>query len=104
MEQALHATVPGAGLKFSFAGRGLVLGFDFGRLSSEVRYRVDGGDWQTTSRDRPAWAGDSGWYRPVVVSDALLPGRHDFELETLAIPVPGGSGTVTTIGLIGVIH
>jgi hypothetical protein len=39
-----------------------------------------------------------------VVSDALLPGRHYFELETLAVPVSGGSGTVTTIGLIGVIH
>jgi len=102
--QALHTTVPGARLKFSFTGRGLVLGFDFGRLSGEVRYRIDGGAWQTTARDRPAWAGDSGWYRPLVVSDALRSGRHDFELETLAVPVAGGSGTVTTIGLIGVIH
>jgi hypothetical protein len=104
MSRALHSTVPGARLKFSFTGRGLVLGLDFGRLSGELRYRVDGGAWQTTARDRPAWAGDSGWYRPLVVSDALAPGNHDFELEALAVPVTGGSGTVTTIGLIGIIH
>lgn len=104
MNQVLHTTVPGARLQVSFAGRGLMLGFDFGRLSSEVRYRVDGGPWQTTERDRPAWAGDSGWFRPWLVSDALPAGHHHFELETLSVPVPGGCGTVTTIGLIGVIH
>lgn len=104
MSQALHTTVPGAVLKIAFEGRGLMLGFDFGRLAGEVSYRVDGGSWQDTQRDRPAWAGDSGWFRPTVVTDALPAAAHELELKTLAVPVPGGCGSVTTLGLIGVIH
>jgi hypothetical protein len=104
LTRALHSTAPGSAMRFSFTGRGLVLAFDFGRLSSEVRYRIDGAPWITTQRDRPAWAGDSGWLRPVVVGDALAEGTHSLELETLAVPVLGGLGTVTTIGLIGVIE
>lgn len=104
LNRVLRSTVPGAGLKFNFTGRGLVLGFDFGRLSGEVRYRVDGGAWQTTERDRPAWAGDSGWLRPTVITDELPPGEHVCELESVSAPFAGGCGTVTTIGLIGIIH
>lgn len=104
MDRALTTSVPGATLRCAFDGRGLVVGFDFGRLSSEVRYRLDGGEWQQTQRDRPDWCGDSGWYRPTVVADDLTPGRHVFELETLDVAVPRGRGTVTTIGLLGVIH
>lgn len=104
MTRALHCTIPGAELSCSFVGRGLVLGFDFGRLSSEVRYRIDGAAWQTTQRERPAWAGDSGWFRPTVVSEELNLGKHHFELQTLASPFAGGCGTITTIGLIGVIE
>ncbi len=102
LEQVLHTTVPGARLQFNFAGRGLVLGFDFGRLAGEVRYRIDGGPWVTTQRDRPAWAGDSGWCRLVVIDD-LAVREHRCELETLAAPITGGCGTVTTLGLIGVV-
>lgn len=104
MERALTTSVPGATLRCEFEGRGLVVGFDFGRLASEVRYRIDGGEWQQTQRDRPDWCGDSGWYRPTVVADDLQGGHHGFELETLAVPVPRGRGTITTIGLLGVIH
>lgn len=104
IEQALHSTAPGARLQFTFEGRGLLLGFDFGRLASEVRYRVDGGEWQVTQRERPDWAGDRGWLRTLLVSDALPPGTHEFELETVAAPFAGGCGTVTTLGLIGLIR
>lgn len=104
MPLALTTSVPGATLRCVFAGRGLVVGFDFGRLSSEVRHRIDGGPWTHTQRDRPDWCGDSGWYRPSVVADDLPPGRHSFELETLDVPVPRGRGTITTIGLLGVIR
>lgn len=104
MDRALHSSAPGARLRISFEGRGLLLGFDFGRHSSEVRYRVDGGEWATTQRDRPAWCGDSGWYRPVLVADDLAPGAHVCELESLAVAVPGASGTLTTLGLIGAIR
>lgn len=104
MDRVLHTTAGGARLRLVFAGRGLVLGFDFGQLSGEVRYRIDAGAWQTTARDRPAWCGDSGWFRPVVIADELETGRHEFELETLAVAVPGGIGGVTAIGLLGVIE
>lgn len=104
MTQALHSTAPSARLTFAFEGRGLLLGFDFGRLAGEIRYRVDNGEWHVTDRDRPAWAGDRGWYRPVLVSDDLEPGRHTFELETLAVPVANGTGGITTLGLIGVLR
>jgi hypothetical protein len=104
MDRALHTTVPGAALKFTFSGRGLILGFDFGRLSGEITYRVDRAAWQATDRDRPGWAGDSGWFRPVLISEELSPGEHEFELKAVAAPCAGGSGTFTTIGLIGVIR
>jgi hypothetical protein len=100
MDRALHATVPGAALRIPFTGRGLVVGFDFGRLSSEVRHRVDGGEWRQTQRDRPAWCGDSGWFRPLVVADDLPVAAHVLELEAVAVPVPQGCGTRTTIGLL----
>lgn len=104
VERVLLSTVPGARLRLAFEGRGLVLGFSFGRLSSEVRYRVDGGAWQVTARERPAWCGDHGWYRPTCVADDLPPGRHEFEFETLEVPIEGGRGTVTALALLGSIH
>lgn len=104
VDRVLVSTVPGASLRLAFEGRGLVLGFSFGRLSSEVRYRVDGGAWQITARERPAWCGDHGWYRPTCVADDLPPGRHQFELETLDVPLETGHGTVTALALLGIIH
>lgn len=101
LAQALHTTATGAGLQFDFTGRGLVLGFDFGRESGEVRYRIDGGDWRETSRDCPAWVGRSGWLRTETIAEDLAPGGHRFELETLPAEAGTGRGTATTLGLIG---
>ena len=87
-----------------FTGRGLVLAFDFGRVSGEIRYRIDGGAWQESVRDCPAWAGEAGWLRPLVIAEELAPGPHRFELQ--AVPGPGSAnrGTRTAIGLVGVIE
>ena len=103
LEQILLATGPGARLSLGFTGRGLVLGFDFGRHSGEIRYRVDGGDWESTRRDCPAWAGAAGWLRPVVISDELASGPHTFELETLPGAQVETRGTRTAIGFFAVI-
>lgn len=103
LDRVLWTTAAGARLRWRFRGRGVMLGFDFGRLSSEVRYRVDGGPWTTTERDRPDWCGDRGWYRPVVVADDLASGDHELELETVAVPVRGGLGVETSLGLLGII-
>jgi len=104
LERVLWTTLPGSTLRLRWIGRGLVLGFDFGRLSSEVRYRVGGGPWTQTERERPEWCGDRGWYRPVTVAEDLGPGEHLLELETIAVAVRGGIGTETALGLIGIIE
>lgn len=103
MPRALHSTAPGGRVRIEFEGRGIVLGFDFGRLSSEVRVRVDEGPWQETRRDRPAWAGDRGWFRPLVVADDLVAGWHVLELQTVVPEGDSVGAAMTTIGLIGVI-
>ncbi len=103
LDRALVCTAPGAGLRLEFAGRGLLLAFDFGKTSGEIRYRLDGGDWQVTQRDCPAWAGEAGWLRTLLIDEALPPGPHAFELETLPGPATAGRGTRTVIGLIGVL-
>lgn len=104
LDRIWWTVAPVARLGLSFVGRGLVIGFDFGRLSGEVRYRIDGGAWTQTERDRPEWCGDRGWYRPVVVAEDLAPGGHRLELETVAVAVRGGLGTETAIGLLGIIE
>jgi hypothetical protein len=104
MDRVLHSTSPGAGLSFEFEGRGLVLGFDFGRRSGEVRCRVDGGDWRTTARDRPTWVGDSGWFRPEVIAEDLPTGRHRFELEIVSAVSTDGIAATTTIAFFGVLQ
>ncbi|MFI5357006.1 MAG: SGNH/GDSL hydrolase family protein [Opitutales bacterium] len=102
--QVLVASAPGAALSLAFTGRGLVLAFDFGRTSGEIRHRIDGGTWTVTQRDCPAWAGDAGWLRPHLITDVLPPGPHRFELE--ALPGPGNAvrGSRTALGLFGVIE
>ena len=103
MNVALHTLAPAAGLRFGFTGRGLVLGFDFGRDSGEVRYRLDAGPWRETRRAHPDWVGASGWFRPEVIADDLPPGRHQFELATVHRAAAHGGGTATTLGFLGVI-
>ena len=78
IEHVLHTAAVGARLAFSFEGRGLLLGFDFGKTSAEFIYRLDGGDWQKSNRERPDWCGTDGWYRTFLVGDDLAPGAHTF--------------------------
>ena len=103
IDQVLHCNAPGAGLRAEFAGRGLVVGFDFGHASGEVRYRLDGGAWLATTRERPVWLGDSGWFRPTVIADDLAPGPHVFELETVTACHAGRIAGTTTIAFFGVL-
>lgn len=102
VEHVLASSAPGARLAFSFTGHTCVLGCDFGGWSGEFRWRIDGGPWRTSQRDRPAWAGNSGWLRPCNLGDDLPAGRHQVELETLH----GGEaakGTHCRIAYIGVV-
>jgi hypothetical protein len=102
IDRILDTAAVGAGLEFDFEGRGVTLGFDFGKLSSEFRYRIDSGEWKKSERDRPAWVGNDGWFRMTGLIDDLPAGKHHVEIEV----THGGAGCVGTnfrLGLIGVI-
>jgi lysophospholipase L1-like esterase len=110
IDQALHTSSPGAKLSFEFAGRGLLLGFDFGKTSAEFKYKVDNSKWLFSNRDHPAWCGNEGWYRPFIVSDDLKNGKHTFELEVIhgnplndSALATSFTGTNFNLALIGVI-
>ncbi|MHB9031566.1 MAG: SGNH/GDSL hydrolase family protein [Anaerolineae bacterium] len=94
----------GAGLEFDFTGRGLALGFDFGNQSAELRYRLDGGEWQQTKRERFEWAGLTGWFRLHHIADYLEYGQHHFEMEVVHGNLPECKGTDMRLALIGVVR
>jgi len=101
IDQVLFTTAPGARLRGTFRGRNLIAGFLFGRTSSEFRWRIDGGAWQVSQRDRPEWAGAAGWYRPFVLAENLRAGNHTFELETCFGDTAECHGATTCIAFFG---
>jgi hypothetical protein len=103
IDQVLHCTAPEATLRFPFTGRGLVIAFDFGHASGEIRYRIDGGAWIVTARERPAWLGTTGWFRPTVIADDLVSGPHLCELVTTPAIHAGRIATTTTLAFFGVL-
>jgi hypothetical protein len=103
MDRILTTSAVGARLSFDFEGRGLSLGFDFGKLSAEFRYRLDGGEWQQSVRDRPWWCGDDGWYRMFTVGDDLASGQHHVEIEVVHGNAENCNGTNFRLALIGVV-
>lgn len=104
IDQVLHCTAPGATLSARFSGRALVAAFDFGKTSSEIRWRIDQGPWQISDRERPAWVSPSGWFRPSVLAEDLAPGPHLLELETARSFRPEATGCTTTLAFLGVVH
>ncbi|MFC5649421.1 SGNH/GDSL hydrolase family protein [Paenibacillus solisilvae] len=104
IDQVLETAAVGAKLSFTFEGRGLSLGFDFGKTSAEFRYRIDEGPWRSESRERPDWCGDDGWYRTSFLGDDLEPGTHRLELEVIHGDRPDCRGTNFRLGHIGVIR
>ncbi|XEC93615.1 SGNH/GDSL hydrolase family protein [Paenibacillus tarimensis] len=104
IDMVLETAAAGASLSFTFEGRGLALGFDFGKASAEFRYRIDGGDWKTVERDRPDWVGNDGWFRLSFLGDELERESHSCELEVLHGNKPGCTGTNFRLGLVGVIR
>ncbi|QHT59769.1 SGNH/GDSL hydrolase family protein [Paenibacillus lycopersici] len=103
IDQVLETAAVGAKLAFSFNGRGLSLGFDFGKMSAEFRYRIDGGEWVTVNRERPDWCGDEGWFRIWFLEDELASGAHRLELEVIHGNRPDCRGTNFRLALIGVV-
>jgi hypothetical protein len=102
-DRFLETAAVGARLEFDFTGRVLCLGFDFGKSSSEFRYRLDGADWVTVARDRPSWCPESDWFRIYPVSENLPPGKHHFELEVVHGNRPECTGTNFRLALVGIV-
>jgi hypothetical protein len=102
--QVLETHSPGARLSFEFVGRGLVLIFDYGKKSAEFVYRLDGGQWTESKRERPYWAGDRGMHQAFIVSDQLGEGKHTFDLEVVHGNRPEYAGTTCRLALVGVIN
>lgn len=103
IDRVLETAAVGAKLSFEFEGRGLALGFDFGKASSEFKYRLDGGEWKISSRDRPAWVGDEGWLRLLVIADDLAEGSHGIEIEVIHGSSESCTGTDFRLAFAGVI-
>lgn len=103
IDRALSTSAIEAKLAFSFEGRGLALAFDFGKLSAECRYRIDGGEWQVSSRERPDWCGPAGWLKLETLADSLSSGRHEVELEVVHGNKPDCAGTRFDLAFVGVI-
>ena len=99
----MTTAAPGARLSFTFEGRVLALGFDFGTTSAEFRYRLDHGEWVTVVRERPTWCGPAGWYRLSVLADDLPTSTHECELEVIHGDRPECIGTSFHLALIGVV-
>ena len=103
IDQMLTTSAVGARLSFEFEGRALSLGFDFGKLSCEFRYRLDNGEWQLSKRDRPWWVGDDGWYRLSTIAEDMTPERHTFEMEVIHGNAENCTGTHCKLALIGIV-
>ncbi|HHY82885.1 MAG TPA: SGNH/GDSL hydrolase family protein [Clostridiales bacterium] len=103
IDQVLETFSIDAKLKFSFIGRGLVLGFDFGSTSAEFKYCLDGGEWIDSERDRDAsWPKEGNFYA-MCIKDDMEMGMHEFELKVVHGNRPGCCGVNFRIAFIGVI-
>jgi len=103
IDQVIETSAAGARLSFEFEGRGLSLGFDFGKMSSEFRYCIDGEDWVEVIRERPEWCSNSGWFKIYNICDDLPVGKHIFELEVIHGRRLECKGTRFCLAFIGVI-
>lgn len=103
LERALYTSAMGARLQIRYEGSALCLGFDFGKLSAEYRYRFDDGAWQTRRRERPGWCPDRGWFVVDVLGEALATGPHVLEIEVVHGNQADCTGTQFALGWIGII-
>lgn len=103
MDQLISTAAIGAKLSFDFDGRGLSLGFDFGKQSAEFRYQFDGRPWQTSARERPWWCGDDGWFRISALAEDLEPVTHHVEIEVVHGNAENCTGTNFRLALIGIV-
>jgi len=103
LDQVWETSAIGARMTIDFEGRGICLGFDFGKASSEFRYQIDQSDWLTSKRDRPDWVPDQGWLYLSTLAEGLPDKTHRLTLEVVHGDMPECRGTNCRIGLVGVL-
>jgi hypothetical protein len=103
IDQLLVTTAIGSKLRFSFQGKGLALGFDFGKLSADFRCRMDGGEATVIQLDRADWSPAEGIYHVEIVAEDLTTGMHEVEIEVIHGNGPGCQGTRFRLAFIGII-
>lgn len=106
IDQTLETPAVGLGAKigFTFEGRGISLGFEYGKKSAGFKYRLDGGDWIISPVEKPSWAPDDGWFRCINVCDNLEYGKHTFELMPIHSNTDNCLGSTFKLGFIGIIN
>ena len=101
--EMLETVTIGAKLSFNFTGRGVCMGFEFGKTASEFRYRIDDGEWVDVVRERLAWCPENGWFRHHLLTETLPPGPHHLELEVIHGDRPDCTGTNFRLAQVGII-
>lgn len=102
IDQVLATSSPGAELDFIFKGRGLSLGFDFGKFASEYDCEIDGKKIDLKKRPRHNWCPDEGLYSISNIIDDMELKEHHCKMKV----VHGGDeayGTNFRLAFIGVI-
>lgn len=80
VKDVIYTSTIGAHLQIKYVGTALLIVFDFGKRSSEFRYRLDGGQYIDVNRDRPSWVGNSGWLRPYIIGELNRYGEHHVDI------------------------
>jgi hypothetical protein len=103
ISHVLYTRAVGAKLSFTFEGRGLTLGFDFGTGHADFRWRLDDGEWTTRNMNRPEWVNAKGWARMVCLADDLPPGKHKVDMEFIHGDRERCTGTNVHLAVIGIV-
>lgn len=103
MDLLLSTAGIGARLTFSFHGRGIALGFDFGATSADFNYAIDGGEWVAYRHNRPPWIQPEGWFKCDVIEGNLPDGEHRMIVEVIHGDRPECKGTNFHLALVGII-
>jgi len=99
LPKAWELSPAGPRFEVPFVGSILGLAWWVSRDAGAMRWRVDGGDWQTlTCWDE--YAPHFNRVNMVLLAQDLDPGQHRLEVEPLTIPVPGSEGTAMRIAAV----
>lgn len=95
-DQILSTCALGAKIEFKFYGTDIYLFTNFGKLSADYEYCVDGGVWYSSGLTQEEWCDDFGWIRGNLLGGSLSQREHTIEIRNLS----GGMLDIIFIGII----